>query len=98
MNQVTLPTVRINKTVCVGCGICLPCCPNGAISLQSGACTIDEKKCTGCGRCLEACPRRAITRYAGVNYGSLADTVASLKSRANEMLERIEELRRKSSG
>lgn len=40
---------------CVGCGICVARCENGAMRLQ-GRAVIDAELCTHCGRCLGPCP------------------------------------------
>lgn len=40
---------------CVGCGVCVSRCSQGAISLVDGRARIGET-CTGCGTCYEYCP------------------------------------------
>jgi len=60
MNQ---PIIEINDDLCVGCGLCEPTCPYGALSLHHwrGIMTINEVLCKGCGACSAACPSKAIT-------------------------------------
>lgn len=54
--------IRINESLCTGCGLCTGSCPNGAI-IVSGlkAKLIREEYCNGCGDCVPACPCKAIT-------------------------------------
>jgi heterodisulfide reductase subunit A len=53
----------VNRELCVGCGLCEPACPYGALSLHAwrGIMTINEVLCKGCGACSVACPSKAIT-------------------------------------
>jgi phosphoadenosine phosphosulfate reductase len=41
---------------CVGCGVCIARCSEGALSLELGRIQIKVGKCAHCGRCLEPCP------------------------------------------
>ena len=53
----------VDQELCVGCALCEPACPYGALSLHSwrGIMTINEVLCKGCGACTVACPSKAIT-------------------------------------
>lgn len=44
---------------CAGCGVCLPVCPSGAITIDTVA-TINNTLCTGCGQCVPHCPQEAL--------------------------------------
>ncbi len=47
---------------CINCGVCLPECPNDAITKGKGIYVIDAEKCTECEEtghdpaCIEVCP------------------------------------------
>ncbi len=43
---------------CISCGVCLPNCPEGAIS-EGSPYIIDARLCTECGACAEVCPVEA---------------------------------------
>jgi len=51
---------RVDVQRCNGCGVCVPSCPEDAITMNDVA-VIDEDRCTGCGNCIDACPLDAIT-------------------------------------
>jgi len=50
----------IDSEKCTGCGICVPICPEQAISIIQKKAVIDNKKCTECMECMEECPTNAI--------------------------------------
>jgi phosphoadenosine phosphosulfate reductase len=52
---------KVRRTVvkaeeCVGCGVCVARCDEGALTLQQGKVHIIMGKCIHCGRCTEPCP------------------------------------------
>jgi len=45
---------------CSACGMCLPDCPEGAITKGDPIYSIDPGRCTECGNCIEVCAFDAI--------------------------------------
>ncbi len=43
---------------CSACGLCVPFCPEGAISRADGEMSVDYLYCKGCGICEDVCPVR----------------------------------------
>jgi electron transfer flavoprotein alpha subunit len=52
-------SIDVRKDTCVGCGVCVPACPFGAISMEEGLAAIGDG-CTLCGACESSCPYGAI--------------------------------------
>ena len=86
--------LKVNKDLCVGCGLCAESCPRGAISLPWGQAEIDQNRCNSCRFCVEVCPQGAIVEGIPVSGKELRATVVSLKQQTDELLERIEMLKR----
>lgn len=54
--------IQIDAEKCVGCGLCVNACHQGAIGLRDGkAVLLEENHCDGLGRCLPVCPTNAIS-------------------------------------
>ena len=54
--------VHIDQDKCDGCGLCVPSCAEGAITIVDGKAQISaDNLCDGLGACLGDCPRDAIT-------------------------------------
>ncbi len=53
--------IKIHEDKCVGCGLCVNACQEGAIQLIDGkAKLVSESYCDGLGNCLPSCPTDAI--------------------------------------
>ena len=52
--------VKIIADNCIGCGLCKPVCPFGAIDIQEKKAIIDYEICTFCGACQEVCKFDAV--------------------------------------
>jgi len=66
--------LKINKEVCIGCGICESSCPFGAIEMGDGLPIIGDS-CTLCGACVESCELEALSIVTGekANTATIAD-------------------------
>lgn len=85
--------VKINEELCIGCGDCVPGCPEQALQLVDTpngkkARIVKDFYCDGLGACLGACPVDAITieERETVPYDDDA-TIERIKEVAPELLE-----------
>ena len=54
--------IKIDESLCNGCGLCASACHEGAIGMVNGkAKLLREDYCDGLGDCLPSCPMKAIT-------------------------------------
>jgi len=86
--------LQIRKDLCLGCGLCISNCPLQAISLLWDCAVIDQSRCNSCYLCVGVCPQDAIIDNVLVSKDALKTTVAILKQRADDLIERIEGMRR----
>jgi uncharacterized protein (DUF362 family) len=54
---------RLERALCVGCGVCAGLCPARAIVMKDKKAFIDRKSCIRCFCCQEFCPRGAMRVY-----------------------------------
>ena len=47
---------------CIGCGSCVPVCPQNCIKTDGIPYVIEQEHCLHCGNCIEACPVGAVER------------------------------------
>lgn len=90
--------LRVKEALCIGCGLCVENCPQQAISLQSGQARIDRSRCNECGLCRDVCPRMAIIELVPVSTEELYATIASLRQRTSNIIERIESIHSGNAG
>ena len=62
------PHAVVRADLCVGCGACVPACPEpGAIRMNGKLATVDTALCKGHGKCVEACPVGGIVLATGAS-------------------------------
>ena len=84
--------LKVNKSLCSGCGLCVRACPQGAINLVGGKAEIDASRCNSCYQCVDACHRGAISEMIAVSPRELKTTVSSLKQQTDDIIKRIDQL------
>lgn len=79
INRVPGVQLSVDKVSCTGCGVCAEYCFVDAISIDDGACRIDDEVCRGCGRCADKCPHDAITiSVEEVSVNAIVDRMCEL--------------------
>ena len=60
-------TLKLDKNICTGCGICMEVCPHSVYQLSDKkAIIVDKDACMECGACARNCPSMALTVTPGV--------------------------------
>jgi len=65
-------TLKLDRSLCNGCGICIIVCPHSVFRLSDKkAAIINRDSCMECGACAQNCQDKALTVKAGVGcaYG-----------------------------
>jgi ferredoxin len=88
--------LRIRRDLCRGCGLCVENCPIGAISIRWDQAVIDQSRCNNCCLCINVCPQGAIVELIPASRIEIQASVASLKQKTSEIIERIESLKKQS--
>jgi len=64
-------TLKLDRQVCIGCGLCVAVCPHGVFSVEEKKARIlDLDRCMECGACARNCPVAALAVKAGVGCAS----------------------------
>ena len=80
--------IKIDESLCDGCALCIPSCPEGALQIIDGkAKLVKESFCDGLGACLGDCPRGALIIVDAVTeqYDE-PGVIAHIKTNAPEKL------------
>ena len=60
--------MNVSKNRCVGCGLCVDVCPQGAIAVSGGIAIVEKDKCVECRACLQECPQEAIMFIKDIEF------------------------------
>jgi ferredoxin len=85
--------IKIKEDLCRGCGLCTVNCPTGAISVEQGVGVVDQDRCKQCHICIDICPQGAIIDLVPVSEKELMATIASLKNKTDDLINKIEKIR-----
>jgi len=72
-----MASIEVRKDICVGCGLCVPACPFGAISMEDELAVISDE-CTLCGACESSCSYGAIIIRTGESGETITDQYSGI--------------------
>jgi len=84
--------LKVNRSLCLGCGSCAQVCPQGAITFIWGKAEINTRRCNSCYQCIDVCPQGAIVEMIVVSPKELGATISSLKQQTDDIIQRIDQL------
>lgn len=99
--------VEIEIDKCIGCGMCVRCCPSSALAVSKpkGTWTINRFDCVTCGYCVEKCPAKCLSMAKGyqepmqagesVVYTKSPEQLAKEAAKAAEMAKKAAEAKAK---
>jgi pyruvate formate lyase activating enzyme len=61
---------------CTHCGVCVPACPAGALSMLDGRVLWNTAACLECDTCIEVCPEHSSPRTRPLRVGELWELIA----------------------
>jgi ferredoxin len=74
---------RVNRDLCVSCGICVKYCQFGALQMEDEALIVDEENCMGCGVCVTKCKKGAHTLVRDAKKGQPLEILELMARAAN---------------
>lgn len=78
-------TLQYDPSVCIGCGVCVDVCPQGAFEMQDRlAYLVNAQACMECGACQLNCPVNAIHVESGVGCAAAMMRAALLRGQKEE--------------
>lgn len=67
------------RALCVHCGLCVPACPAGALSLEGGRVRWDAARCVSCGACIAACPHGSSPKAVSMTVAEVLSSIDRYK-------------------